>query len=96
VEVQGGVDGPTVLLVGSSMLSWPNELCKRLVDGGRRVIRYDVRAILPADLARTGSCSIWELIRRRGARSARLRLDPEACFRITNPVVRGSGLLGQP
>jgi pimeloyl-ACP methyl ester carboxylesterase len=43
VEVQGGVDGPTVLLVGSSMLSWPSELCQRLVAGGRRVIRYDVR-----------------------------------------------------
>ena len=43
VEVQGGVDGPTVLLVGSSMLSWPDELCERLVAGGRRVIRYDVR-----------------------------------------------------
>ena len=43
VEVQGGVDGPTVLLVGSSMLSWPSELCKRLAAGGRRVIRYDVR-----------------------------------------------------
>ncbi len=43
VEVQGGADDPTVLLVGSSMLSWPDELCKRLVAGGRRVIRYDVR-----------------------------------------------------
>ena len=43
VEVQGGADNPTVLLVGSSMLSWPNELCERLVAGGRRVIRYDVR-----------------------------------------------------
>jgi pimeloyl-ACP methyl ester carboxylesterase len=43
VEVQGGVDDPTVLLVGSSMLSWSNELCERLVAGGRRVIRYDVR-----------------------------------------------------
>jgi pimeloyl-ACP methyl ester carboxylesterase len=43
VEVQGGADDPTVLLVGSSMLSWPDELCERLVAGGRRVIRYDVR-----------------------------------------------------
>jgi pimeloyl-ACP methyl ester carboxylesterase len=43
VEVQGGADNPTVLLVGSSMLSWPDELCERLVAGGRRVIRYDVR-----------------------------------------------------
>jgi hypothetical protein len=43
VEVQGGADDPTVLLVGSSMLSRPDELCERLVAGGRRVIRYDVR-----------------------------------------------------
>ena len=43
VEVQGGADNPTVLLVGSSMLSWPDDLCERLVAGGRRVIRYDVR-----------------------------------------------------
>lgn len=42
VQVQGG-DGPAVLLVGSSMLSWPEELCARLVAGGLRVIRYDVR-----------------------------------------------------
>ncbi|WP_246128155.1 alpha/beta fold hydrolase [Amycolatopsis rhizosphaerae] len=43
VEVRGGVGVPTVLLVGSSMLSWPDELCERLVAGGRRVVRYDVR-----------------------------------------------------
>lgn len=43
MEVQGAADDPTVLLVGSSMLSWPDELCERLVSGGRRVIRYDVR-----------------------------------------------------
>ena len=43
IAVQGGVDDPAVLLVGSSMLSWPDELCDRLVAGGRRVIRYDVR-----------------------------------------------------
>jgi len=43
VQVQGGVDDPAVLLVGSSMSSWPDELCDRLVAGGRRVIRYDVR-----------------------------------------------------
>ncbi|WAL68675.1 alpha/beta hydrolase [Amycolatopsis cynarae] len=43
VEVRGRVDDPSVLLVGSSMLSWPDELCERLVAGGRRVIRYDVR-----------------------------------------------------
>lgn len=33
VEVQDAVD-PTVLLVGSTALSWPNELCERLVAGG--------------------------------------------------------------
>lgn len=43
VEVRGGVDDPTMLLVGSSMLSWPDELCERITAGGRRVIRYDVR-----------------------------------------------------
>jgi pimeloyl-ACP methyl ester carboxylesterase len=43
VAVQGGAGDPAVLLIGSSMLSWPSELCERLVAGGRRVIRYDVR-----------------------------------------------------
>jgi pimeloyl-ACP methyl ester carboxylesterase len=43
VEVQGSADHPTVLLIGASMLSWPDALCERLVAGGRRVIRYDVR-----------------------------------------------------
>lgn len=43
IAVQGGADDPAILLVGSSMLSWPDELCDRLVAGGRRVIRYDVR-----------------------------------------------------
>src|SRR5438552_18690172 len=43
VQVQGGAANLTVLLVGSSMLSWPDELSESLVAGGRRVIRYDVR-----------------------------------------------------
>jgi pimeloyl-ACP methyl ester carboxylesterase len=43
VEVQGDAADATVLLIGTSMLSWPGELCERLVAGGRRVIRYDVR-----------------------------------------------------
>lgn len=43
VQVQGGADNPTVLLIGASMVSWPDELCERLVAGGRRVIRYGVR-----------------------------------------------------
>ena len=43
VQVQGAAGDPAVLLIGSSMLSWPGGLCERLVAGGRRVIRYDVR-----------------------------------------------------
>lgn len=43
VEVQGAAENPTVLLIGASRLSWPDELCGRLVAGGRRVIRYDIR-----------------------------------------------------
>lgn len=43
VATQGTVDDPAMLLIGSSALSWPDELCDRLVAGGRRVIRYDVR-----------------------------------------------------
>ncbi|MDQ2653997.1 MAG: alpha/beta fold hydrolase [Chloroflexota bacterium] len=43
VEVQGSAGNPAVLLIGASLLSWPDELCERLVAGGRRVIRYDVR-----------------------------------------------------
>jgi pimeloyl-ACP methyl ester carboxylesterase len=43
VEVRGSADDPTVLLVGSSMVSWPGELCERLAAERRRVIRYDVR-----------------------------------------------------
>jgi pimeloyl-ACP methyl ester carboxylesterase len=43
VEVLGSTENPAVLLIGASMLSWRDELCERLVAGGRRVIRYDVR-----------------------------------------------------
>jgi pimeloyl-ACP methyl ester carboxylesterase len=43
VRVEGDADDPALLLIGSSLLSWPDELCARLVAGGRRVIRYDVR-----------------------------------------------------
>ena len=34
VAVQGDVDEPAVLLIGSSMSSWPDGLCDRLVAGG--------------------------------------------------------------
>src|SRR5215470_13482840 len=35
---------PLVLLAGgATMLSWPDSLCERLAEGGRRVVRYDLR-----------------------------------------------------
>ncbi|NEA83391.1 alpha/beta hydrolase, partial [Actinospica acidiphila] len=44
VESFGADDAPLVLLVGgTTMLSWPDALCERLADGGRRVVRYDLR-----------------------------------------------------
>ena len=43
VQAQGDSGNPTVLLVGAPVWSWPDGLCERLVAGGRRVIRYDVR-----------------------------------------------------
>ncbi|MFJ1757220.1 alpha/beta fold hydrolase [Kitasatospora sp. NPDC088134] len=44
VESFGPQGAPLVLLVGgTTMLSWPDELCERLAAGGRRVVRYDLR-----------------------------------------------------
>lgn len=44
VETFGREEDPLVLLVGGpTMLSWPDSVCARLVAGGRRVIRYDLR-----------------------------------------------------
>jgi pimeloyl-ACP methyl ester carboxylesterase len=46
VEAFGDPGDPAMLLihgVGSSMLSWDERLCARLADGGRFVIRYDLR-----------------------------------------------------
>ncbi|MBL0886228.1 alpha/beta fold hydrolase [Myceligenerans indicum] len=44
IESFGEDDAPLVLLVGgTTMLSWPDALCERLADGGRRVVRYDLR-----------------------------------------------------
>ncbi|WP_193070723.1 alpha/beta fold hydrolase [Brevibacterium sp. FME37] len=44
VESFGRDDDPLVLLVGgTTMLSWPDSLCQRLAEAGRRVVRYDLR-----------------------------------------------------
>ncbi|MER5988381.1 alpha/beta hydrolase [Streptomyces sp. NPDC001787] len=44
VESFGDGDAPLVLLAGgTTMLSWPDALCRRLADGGRHVARYDLR-----------------------------------------------------
>ncbi|MGW5076568.1 alpha/beta fold hydrolase [Rhodococcus sp. NPDC004095] len=44
IESFGDDDAPLVVLAGgTTMLSWPNALCERLVAGGRRVVRYDLR-----------------------------------------------------
>ena len=44
IESFGDQDAPLVLLVGgTTMLSWPDELCERLSAAGRRVVRYDLR-----------------------------------------------------
>ena len=44
IESFGYPDAPLILLVGgTTMLSWPDELCERLAGGGRHVIRYDLR-----------------------------------------------------
>jgi pimeloyl-ACP methyl ester carboxylesterase len=44
IESFGDDDAPLVLLAGgTTMLSWPDALCERLAEGGRRVVRYDLR-----------------------------------------------------
>ena len=44
IESFGDDDAPLILLAGgTTMLSWPDTLCERLVAGGRRVVRYDLR-----------------------------------------------------
>jgi pimeloyl-ACP methyl ester carboxylesterase len=44
VEHFGDVAAPLVLLAGgTTMLSWPDALCAALADGGRHVVRYDLR-----------------------------------------------------
>src|SRR5688572_963204 len=44
IESFGDDDAPLVLLAGgTTMLSWPDSLCRRLAASGRRVVRYDLR-----------------------------------------------------
>ncbi|SDR72781.1 Pimeloyl-ACP methyl ester carboxylesterase [Brevibacterium sandarakinum] len=44
VESFGREDDPLVLLAGgTTMLSWPDSLCEWVAEGGRRVVRYDLR-----------------------------------------------------
>ncbi|WP_320671061.1 alpha/beta fold hydrolase [Patulibacter defluvii] len=44
IERFGDPADPLVLLVGApTMLSWPDALCRALADGGRQVVRYDLR-----------------------------------------------------
>ncbi|MDJ0396696.1 alpha/beta hydrolase [Rhodococcus sp. G-MC3] len=44
IESFGRDEDPLILLVGgTTMLSWPDQLCELLAAGGRRVVRYDLR-----------------------------------------------------
>ncbi len=44
VESFGEDAAPLILLAGgTTMLSWPDQLCERLAAGGRHVVRYDLR-----------------------------------------------------
>ena len=42
-ETFGAPGDPPLLLIGNSMLTWPDGLCARLAEGGRFVVRYDLR-----------------------------------------------------
>lgn len=47
-EDWGSLDHPPVVLImglGAQLVGWPEDLCQTLVDGGRRVIRFDNRDI---------------------------------------------------
>jgi pimeloyl-ACP methyl ester carboxylesterase len=43
VETIGATEDRPLLLIGNSMLAWPDGLCERLADGRRLVLRYDLR-----------------------------------------------------
>ncbi|WP_225993842.1 alpha/beta fold hydrolase [Actinomadura rudentiformis] len=43
VQTFGEPTAPPVLLIGNTLLTWPDELCERLARTPRRVVRYDLR-----------------------------------------------------
>lgn len=43
VQTFGEPTAPPVLLIGNTLLTWPDELCERLARTLRRVVRYDLR-----------------------------------------------------
>src|SRR5919109_4197455 len=82
VEHFGDVTAPLVLLAGApTMLSWPDGLCEALAQGGRRVVRYDLRdsgasitvdPTAPAYTLRDLAADAAALARELGDRSAHL------------------------
>ncbi|TDD85752.1 alpha/beta hydrolase [Actinomadura darangshiensis] len=42
-ETFGDAAGPPILLIGNTMLTWPDDLCERLAALRRFVVRYDLR-----------------------------------------------------
>ncbi|WP_433335695.1 alpha/beta fold hydrolase [Spirillospora sp. CA-294931] len=43
VQTFGDPGDPSILLVGNTMLTWPDGVCGRLAASGRHVVRYDLR-----------------------------------------------------
>ncbi|WP_051712602.1 alpha/beta fold hydrolase [Spirillospora albida] len=43
MQTSGEPTAPPVLLIGNTVLTWPDELCERLARTPRRVVRYDLR-----------------------------------------------------
>ncbi|RFS87577.1 alpha/beta hydrolase [Actinomadura spongiicola] len=43
VQTFGESAAPPVLLIGNTLLTWPDEVCERLTRRPRRVVRYDLR-----------------------------------------------------
>lgn len=54
-ETFGSADDAPVLLIGNTMLTWPDAFCERLAALRRFVVRYDLRDTGRSILPRTGS-----------------------------------------